>query len=129
MSRLRELAEEERNMELAAEAAWKMAGGECEGAPAEGEEEEQGQEQEGQVQEQDQEQEQDKHVEEEEEQDEDNVIIFLYLIAIACALPVHVSNRAHFSTCGFEIRWLKQRNKKKGGQSQTHWQTNYSHQH
>jgi hypothetical protein len=94
MSRLRELAEEERNMELAAEAAWKMAGGECEGAQ---EGEEQWQEEEEQEQEQEQEQ------EEEEEQDYLNVIIFLYLIAAARVFPVYVSNRGHFSTCGLEI--------------------------
>jgi hypothetical protein len=89
MSRLRELAEEERNMELAAEAAWKMAGGECEGT------------QEGEEWQEEQEQEQEE--EEEEEQDYLNVIIFLYLIAAARVFPVYVSNRAHFSTCGFEI--------------------------
>ena len=57
------MAEEERNMELAAEAAWKMAGGECDTAP---EGEEQWRDQEEEVQEQEQEEE---HENEEQEED------------------------------------------------------------
>jgi hypothetical protein len=76
MSRLRELAEEERNMELAAEAAWKMAGGECDTAP---EGEEQWRDQEEEVQEQEQEEEHD------DLNDQDVIIFNLFVFDCNCA--------------------------------------------